>query len=146
MQAKGIRILDKKNGLVSVELPSIFSEIKNGDSLYWSILYSYATGDLGQGQSIPEYEQKIADFEKGSFISWGELNLLSKKLYDVMDFTLIGCYDQTFLKRYENECEMHDSCDIVIEMIDSSYWEVYSKNEKLIEKLAAKFKQVEFLD
>jgi hypothetical protein len=30
-------------------------------------------------------------------------------------------------------------------MIDSSYWEVFSKNESLINKLAAKFKEIKFL-
>ena len=40
---------------------------------------------------------------------------------------------------------MYETCDFVIEMVDSSYWEVFSKNEQLIDRLAAKFKDVQFL-
>lgn len=40
---------------------------------------------------------------------------------------------------------MYNNCDIVIHMIDSSFWEVFSKDEDFINRLAAKFKDVEFL-
>jgi hypothetical protein len=45
MKIKGIRILDKKNNIISVELPEILEQINDGDSFFWSVLYLYATGD-----------------------------------------------------------------------------------------------------
>ena len=57
MKTKGIRILDKINNTVSVELSDILHEIPDGDSFYWSILYLYATGNLGEEQSIPDFEK-----------------------------------------------------------------------------------------
>jgi len=69
MRAKGIRILDKENNIVSVELSDIFSEIKDGNKLYLSILYLNTTGDLGIGQSIPDFEEKINKSEKGLAIT-----------------------------------------------------------------------------
>ena len=41
---------------------------------------------------------------------------------------------------------MYETCDIVIQMFDSCYWEVFSKDTQLIEKLAKKYKQIKFLD
>ncbi len=142
---KGIRILDKKNRVVAVELPDILEEISNGNQLEWSILYLQTTGDLGKGKSVPEFEQQIIDSEKGLFITWKELDDLSQKFWDLMDISLIGCKDKNLLRRYENDQEMYETCDIVIEMIDSGYWEVFSKDENLINRLASKFKDVEFL-
>ena len=41
---------------------------------------------------------------------------------------------------------LYETCDIVIEMIDSNFWEVFSNNENLIKRLPLKFKETEFLD
>lgn len=142
---KGIRILDKKNRIVSVELPDILIEISNTNSFYWSILYLDATGDLGEGKSIPEFEQQIIESEKGFFLTWRELIDLSNKFWDLMDIIIIGSREKENLHRYENDQAMYETCDIVIEMVDSGYWEVFSKEEKLINKLASKFKEIKFL-
>ena len=146
MQTQGIRILDKHKHIVSVELPDIISEITNGGSFYWSILYLDAMGDLGEGKSIPIFQQQIEDSDKGVFVTWEYINLLAVQLYELMDLTLIGSKNQSLLHRYPNEKKMYASCDIVIEMIDSSYWKVFSKDAAFIHKLAAKFKETELLD
>ena len=41
---------------------------------------------------------------------------------------------------------MYENCDIVIEKLDSSFWEVFSKNTDLIKRLSSKFKHVKFLE
>lgn len=143
---RGIRILDKKGRIVAVELPDILQEINDGNQLLWSILYLYTTGNLGEGKSIPEFEKQIRDSEKGYFISWKDLNDLSHKFWDLMDIIIIGCTEERLLKRYENDQEMYETCDIVIEMVDSGYWEVFSKDESLIQRLATKFKDIKFLE
>lgn len=146
MKAKGIRILDKKNNTVSVELPDILQEIHNGNLLSWSILYLEATGHLGEGQSITDFEKLIKYSKKGLFITWDNLNALSHKFYDLMHIIIIGSKDDALLRRYEKDQEMYETCDVVIEMFDSSYWEIFSKNEDLINRLAAKFKDIKLLE
>lgn len=146
MKTKGIRILDKKNRIVNAELPDILKQIPNGDTFFWSILYLDSTGNLGDGKSIPIFQKQIFDSERGIFITWKELNDLSHKFWDLMDITLIGSKDINFLRRYKNDRDMYETCDIVIEMIDSSFWEVFSKDEQLINRLASKFKEIEFLE
>jgi len=147
MKTQGIRIKDlKENKVVAVKFPDILEEIPNGNSLYWSILYLDAMGRLGEGKSIPVFEKQINDSENGFFITWADLNLLSKKFHQIIDITLIGCKDEKLLGRYETDEELHQTCDIVIEMIDSSYWEVFSKDEDLIARLKAKFRDTELLE
>ncbi len=146
MTVKGLRILDKNGRVISVELPDILEEIPNGNLLHWSILCLEAMGHLGEGKSIVVFEKQINHSEKGLFIDWNDLNILAKKFYQVIDITLIGCEDKNLLRRYENDQEMYETCDIVIEMIDSGRWEVFSKNEQLISKLASKFKETKFLE
>ena len=146
MKTKGIRILDKKDGVGCVELPDILKEISNGDTFYWSILYLYASGDLGDGKSIPVFEKEINDSARGLFIKWNELNLISKKFFQVIDIIIIGCKDQNLLRRYKNDQEMYETCDIFINMFDSWFWEIFSKDEQLINRFAAKFKKIELLE
>ena len=56
------------------------------------------------------------------------------------------CKDKGFLRRYDNSQDIYKSCDIIAELIDSSYWEVFSKDADLIDRLALKFKKTEFLE
>jgi hypothetical protein len=144
MISKGIRITDKDDSVVTVELLDILQEIHQGSVFYWSILLLDSSGDLGEGHSIPEFEKEIYDSKNGYFISWKELNELAKKFYQIYDITLIACSNKDLLKRYANDLEMYEKCDIVIEMVDCGYWEVFSKDENLIKRLSLKFKKIEF--
>jgi hypothetical protein len=142
---EGIRILDNENKAVSVELSDILEEIPNGDGFCWSILCLEGKGHLHNNQSLLALENQINDSKDGFSISWIDLNMLCKKLYEIIDITILGCKNKSFLHRYEHDREMCEACDIVIDMIDSSYWEVFSKDEHLIGRLASKFKHIQFL-
>jgi hypothetical protein len=58
---------------------------------------------------------------------------------------LIGSRDKNMIRRYKEDQERNESCDYVIDMFDSSYWEVFSKDEEFFNRLVKKFKDVEFL-
>ena len=146
MTSQGIRIFDKKNGLGFVDFLNILKEIPNGNVFHWSILFMDVIGDLGEGKSIPEFEKKIFESKNGFFIDWENLNSLAKKCEQIIDISIIGCKDVNLLQRYENEQEMYETCDIVIEMINSVCWEIFSKDKELINRLAIKFKKIQFLE
>src|ERR1700733_7532591 len=129
MKTKGIRILDKELKVVSVTLLDIIQEIDYGNQIHWSILHLYASGSLGEGRTMLELQKQIRTSDKGLSLSWEELNSLAHKFYEIMDILIIGCRDQKFLQRYEHDQEMYETCDIVIEMADSCYWEIFSKKE-----------------
>jgi len=145
MSKQGIRILDKENMIVSVKLGDFIDEINNGESFYWSILYLYATGDLGEKMSMPVFETSINEAPSGLALTWSELQELSNKFWDLMDILIIGCSEKNQVRRYSSEKEMCESCDVVINKFDSSYWEVFAKNPTLIEKLANKFIDIRYL-
>lgn len=145
-QTYGIRILDKVDRVVGVTLLDIFDKIFNGDSFYWSILYIDATGHLGEGKSILFLEDQINESKNGYVVKWDDLVDLSKKLMEIVDIVLLASKNIDVLHRYENDKEMYEACDIYIEMFDSCYWEVFSKDAALIESLASKFKEVKFLE
>ncbi len=41
---------------------------------------------------------------------------------------------------------MYIICDVVIELIDCAFWEVYVKDMKVIDRLRERFKEIELLD
>ena len=145
MNSRGIRILDHENNTVSVALSDILNEIRVPEAFQWSILYLSATGNLGEGISMSALQEKINKSNKGLLIDWDELNLLAKKFFQIIDITIISCVNVSYLHRDATDQEMYEKCNTVIEMIDSGYWEVFSKDNDLIERLASKFKQIKFL-
>ena len=138
MKSKGIRVLDEEGGVVCVELPDILGEIKDGEEFNWSILYVYVVGDLGEGILLSEFEQSVNQSERGLFISWDELNKVSLKFFDIYDVIILGCRNAELLRRYKRDQEKYETCDICIEMFDSCFWEVFSKDKSLIDRLAKK--------
>lgn len=146
MQTTGIRILDNNDGFVSVKLQDILEEIDHGELFHWSILYFYGMGHLKDGKSIQDFEEEAIESEKGILMKWEELNSFANTIDQLFGIFIIGCKDLQRIARYKNEKEKrYEICDIVIEMIDSAFWEVFSKDEDLINRLAAKFKDVELL-
>ncbi|MBA3238254.1 MAG: hypothetical protein H0T62_07920 [Parachlamydiaceae bacterium] len=145
MKAKGIRILDKINRVVSVKLQDILKEISNGNLLYWSILHFYGSGVLKNEKSIEVLEEEANKSEKGFFLTWDDLNELANDLWEIEDMLVIGSKKQEKIIRHKIDQDMYESCDIVIEMFDSCYWEVFSSDEALINRLATKFKHTIFL-
>ena len=149
MKTKGIRILDKirtrmfdkEHRVVSVTLTDILNEIKNGNTFYWAILYLEATGNLGKGKSIFDFEEQINKSENGLNMSWNELYLLATRFYQIKDIIVTGCKDEKLLCRYENDQDMYERCDIVINMFDACYWEIFSKMKILFTKLLKNLKK-----
>ncbi len=135
MKTSGIRINDEKNGVVSAEL----KDYSAGNSYYWSILFLEATGDLGEDRSMPLFEEEIKNNENGLILSWEELKSLANKFYQIIEITIIGCKDRSLLQRYKNYEEIYERCDFIIEMIDSSFWEIRSKDRSLIERLENRY-------
>jgi hypothetical protein len=145
MKAKGIRIKNRINGYWT-SLKDILAEIQDGELFYWSILFFYGDGTLKDGRPIMDFEEEVRKSEKGMPVKWNELNELTASFSDVWDITILGCKDEKLILRYKNDQEMYESCDIVIELIDSSYWEIFSKDINLINRLAAKFEETILLD
>ena len=84
--------------------------------------------------------------ENGVLVEWESLTKLSNKFFQMYGIIILGCRDEKLLRRYEDDQKMYETCDIVIELIDCAFWEVFSKDESFINRLTLKFKEIEFLE
>ncbi len=119
----------------------IFAEIKDGESLHWAVLGMDAWRNVnGKKSSV-----RVFGYEKILLLNWEELKVFTSNLYNFEEGCVIGCKDEKDLRFYETDREMFESCDISIYNIDGMFWEVFSKDEAFITRLASKFKDVTFL-
>ena len=144
MKTKGIRISDLKEDKC-IAFSEILSYIKNGQQFYWSILWLDVTPLKDKGEYIIQLEKKINKSEKGLLESFDFLKKLSSKFFQEIEMIVIASKKRENLHRYKEDRAMYETCDIVIEMIDGGFWEVFSKNKTLIDKLAKKFNDITFL-
>ena len=131
---------------MSPTLSDILDEITDGSSFYWTILFLDGTPNPGHGIFLTDYENKINNSENGLLVKWEELTTLPIKFFQMFETTILGCRNAKLLRRYSKEEEMYRTCDIVIDLIDCAFWEVYSKDQNLINRLEEKFKDVEMLE
>lgn len=102
-------------------------------------------GSLNHGKSLNDFMDAINNSENGVSIKWRDLYLLANDMSQIIDIVIIGNSNLNLMKRYENYQTMYESCDIVIEMVDSSFWQVCSKDDILINKIGGKFKKIKFV-
>lgn len=143
--SKGIRILDRKNNVVSVDLDDILDEINNPQNLFWSILDMQVHRYYGPEPRIADLEEEARKLPNGLQIPWKRLVSLSKHATQFEDLILIGCKNKEKLIREETAVSQYESVDFYIEMFDCSYWEIFSKDHEFINSLEGKFKETETL-
>ncbi len=145
-EINGARIFDKKDSFLSVSFLNVLNEIDRIESFKWSLLYFKGAGYLKDGTTILDFEENIHISERGLFVNSNKLKDLANEKIQFYEVLLVGCKDIEKIVRYADDQEMYERCDIVIEMIDSSYWEVFSTDKSLIRKLLIKFKETELLE
>ena len=103
-------------------------------------------GKLGNHKSVLVLQKQILEAEKGLLISWKDLFDMATKFEQVIGITIIGGRDLKEIQRYEDDEEMFETCDVVIQMVDSCSWEVFSKDSEFINRLKSKFKDTNLLE
>jgi hypothetical protein len=123
---------------LSITLEDVINQLSGYESYKWCILW---VEGVSRNINIIELEREINDSKQGKEIFGKDLLPLFKKFDQVLELLLIGDEDENKLKRYEEHKEMKQECEFVIELVDSSYWEVTSKNvqfnDNLIKNLGA---------
>ena|ERR1700722_3926879 len=143
---RGIRIFDKKKEKALIGLSEILEIIKNGAAFNWSILFLDGMPNREYAKEIVVYEREINSSLNGKIIDWENLKLLNARFFQIYETIILGCKDTKLLHRYEDENEMYRICDIVIELIDCAFWEVYSKDKNLIQTIKHQFNEVELIE
>lgn len=143
MDTNGIRIHDSVGDYLSVTLLDILDEVLDAEKYKWAILFLNGMPNEGQGRYLIKLQESIENSHRCLKINWNEILKISDIFFQLYEIVIIGCIDDKRLKNYNTDQEMFESCDIVIVLIDRNFWEVSSKNPKLIELLKLKFKHVE---
>jgi hypothetical protein len=142
---KKIRISDTTHNNTLISLKHVLEQIACGPSLFWSIIYLDATGKLNTELSIADLQLQVQQNPNGLHLTWDKLQWLADQHLDIIDISLIGCTDLSLLHKYQSNEEMYAASDIVIELFDSSYWEVYSAHEELLESLTTRFHNIKIV-
>jgi hypothetical protein len=142
MKSDAVKIYGNNVQLLSIKLTNILECIDNGDEYKWSILWLDAIGDL-KGKPILDLEKEIRDSENGLSIEWDDLVQLSREFDQVIEILIIGDKDASIIKRYDSDEEMHSKCQYTIELLDSSYWIVHSKNSDSLKGIRNNLQGVE---
>jgi hypothetical protein len=144
MNTKGLRISDIKEGKC-IPLSEILTNIPCTSQLNWGLLWFDVNPIKKEGKSLSEIQKKINKSKDGFPCAFNLLVELYEKIFQEIDVLIIGCSLKKNVHRYDKDQKMYETCDFVIEMIDGSFWEVFSKNVNWIDQLAKKYNEVEFL-
>lgn len=126
-----------------VELIDILKLIeKDKQQLIWSILDLQAVGDITTiwESGIVDFEETIKHLPYGYILSWQMLTNLAQKFDDLIDIVIIGCYEMAQIPSCV-DADIYLSSEIVLELIDSSFWQIYTKDERLLQNLDRKLSQ-----
>ena len=109
------------------------------NNLCWSILHIWAISNQDSELDIFRLEEKTKD-ETGYPLAWNELIAIARDLEQVNECTIVGISPSKQLPdRSLSLEELRSICDIVIEGVDSTTWEISVQNEELRRKLAKIF-------
>ncbi|MDL2213225.1 hypothetical protein LJC29_04590 [Bacteroides sp. OttesenSCG-928-N06] len=133
------------NEVLDVRLSNILKHLENSDKIFWKLLWvdgvSYHIRELpfSQGKHMLDFEKYINNSPSGIRISTKELLQLSDVMHDLIEITIIGDENEQSLIKLENDDEIKSHCTYFIELIDSSYWEIMSKDESFLKSIKRDF-------
>ena len=117
-----------------VHLTTILESVRLSN-LHWSILHIWATSKENSELDIFALENKTKT-EFGFQLSWENLLSLSKQIDQINECTIVGVSSHGLLPERGLPLEnLKASCDVVIEAVDSTNWEISVKDANLSRKL-----------
>lgn len=132
-------------GTSTIELIDLLNLIaQDKQKLVWSILDLEAIGDISTiwERGILDLEENIKDLPQGLILSWQMLVLLVRKFDQVINTVIVGCQEVSQIPSLKPDIDLDAPCEIVLELIDSSVWRIYSKDERLLQHLQHEFTNV----
>lgn len=142
MMSNAIKIYGEGKDVLSVELKDVLDCVTDGEEYKWSILWLEAIGNTGR-KTMLDLETQVKSSKEGFKIDWKSLTDLANQLDQVIEILLIGDKNDNKLKRYSSNEEMYSNCYCTIELIDSSYWIIYSKSNAVLSRMKSNLLGVE---
>jgi hypothetical protein len=135
----GIIRLDRHSddGVLDISLKDLLDVIgEEGEDLSWAILSLWARGDLtSTGTTMKDLEARVEGTPEGVQMSWAELKAFAGKVDEIMEGVFAAYPPGAPAPRLGPGLDPHAASVIVLELIDSGYWEVSCAEEKILKRL-----------
>lgn len=128
-------------GSLAFDLKDLLSTLAAwGSDLAWSVFFLRAAGE-----DIIRLERVSDSNPHGIALNWRELLILSDRITQTYDGVFVGCARGGALPRHrgDGEIEIPDSCELMLEAVDSTYWVVAATGPGAIKAIQARFRHTE---
>lgn len=133
---KGIKINGDDEDVLSVRLENILNCIQNRRSeVFWGVLWVYVTIKQGVNCNVLEFEEGVNKSEHGKLFSLDKILRLSGKIDQAIELLVIGDTNIENITKYKSDELMRENCEYIIELVDSSFWLVYTKDDDFIQNI-----------
>lgn len=136
-QSQGIEFSEAKSKR-QVTIFDILEEIPNPEQIFWSIRYIDTQGYKGNLSLLKDIESANSQ-GIGYELRWADLVSFFKGVDSFIWLILIGVRDEKSLKNYQSDLERYENTNYNIEVFDGYIWDVFSLDQKFIDKLRQKF-------
>jgi hypothetical protein len=135
-----IRIVGSRSDFLSVGLNDILFSIKNRSDYKWAIAWIDGIGL--EGTFFEKFSKEINDAVTVLPVTLEELIIIASKIDQLFDVMIIADRSIDNLRKFNNFEEASTTCALVLELIDSSYWLITSKNKEFLIEMAEGFEGV----
>ncbi|WP_281630328.1 hypothetical protein [Vibrio sp. St2] len=118
----------------AIRLSEILSNIPYNDFV-WSIIEFSGIGVAPDDLSMDDFEELIHGKSCGLIISWDNLKSLSEDFYQTFDCLIVGAKDIKNIQDFIEDESRINSCEVLLSVFDSTEWEVWARDSKLIERM-----------
>lgn len=133
-----------EQGFLSVELSDVLEILEpHARELIWAVLDLEARSHPNKFKGdLADVEKTIKESPKGLVLTWPELISFAETLIEVLETVIVGCQDRNSIPKLVARDELFDQCEIGIEAFDSSVWRIHAKDEALLVRIRARFRDV----
>lgn len=124
----------RKNGM-AVQLAEVLAVIPEND-LVWSVLDFSGIGQAPDNLSMDDFEELIRSMPGGLMMSWNELKKISDNFSQTIECIIVGAKTDLDILNAHKAGDDFSSCEVVLNVFDSTEWSVWARDSTLMEKLA----------
>jgi hypothetical protein len=129
-------------GFLTVGLKDLLNVVRGeGPDLVWVLQYLQVSGDLGNGWTVQKFEKATRQAPFGLRLTWAELVHFAQRLTQVQDGIVIGLAHNSAPPAINGNPTDGDAW-VIFEAVDSSYWEVRSRDEEVLNRIRSSFRKV----
>jgi hypothetical protein len=138
-----LRVADKDvHGFLAVDLLQLLNAVtESGPTLDWVLQELTLTGNLRGRWTVQRLETASREPPYGLRLSWAETLGIAEMITQVQEGVVIGLRAGSEPPSLGVEART-GAAEVVLEAVDSSYWEVYAKDNRVAAAIRAQFRCV----